>query len=108
MDGQGYWARGDNRPSIQSLKASVRLTWPVMAALLSELYGNSLVAQPDDGRIKISLASGARGDSAIQFWVGRAFRGNQLKSRKRPADPGWVSRAQPPSAAGGSICPGRR
>jgi len=29
----------------------------VMAALLSALYGNPLVAQPDDGRIKIGLVS---------------------------------------------------
>jgi hypothetical protein len=28
-----------------------------MAALLSALYGNPLVAQPDDGRIKIGLVS---------------------------------------------------
>jgi hypothetical protein len=34
----------------------MRLAWLAIAALFSAFYGNPLAAQPDDGRIRVSLA----------------------------------------------------
>ena len=46
----------------------MRLTWLVIAALLTAFYGNTLTAQPDDGRIRVGLAlsgGGARGGAHV-------------------------------------------
>jgi NTE family protein len=46
----------------------MRLAWLAIAALLSAFYGNSLAAQPDDGRIRVGLVlsgGGARGGAHV-------------------------------------------
>jgi len=46
----------------------MRVTWLAIAALLSAFYGNPLIAQPDDGRIKVGLVlsgGGARGGAHV-------------------------------------------
>ena len=79
----------------------MRLAWPVMAALLSALYGNPLVAQPDDGRIKIGLVS----SGVVRSWhavEGRRKRGCGFGAAKEAAERNRCpcSRLPPQAGAG--------